>query len=250
MINTKFTRRALSLAIVGGFTAINLPVLAQTGATPVEGKQYRTLARRNPTSVSDKKIEVIEFFWYGCPHCNALDPALEAWLKKAPADVSFKRVHINFGTPASPNKHTDAHQRLFYTLETLGLNATQNTAVFTAIHADHKKLESREGILEWAKSRNLDMAKFTATFDDAFTMMRKQSAATQLQEAYKVDGVPYFGIDGQFVTSPSIAGSESTFFSTLEFLISKARKDRTPVAAFAVEKKSPISAVKSTIKPH
>ncbi|MEN9911679.1 MAG: hypothetical protein RI956_123 [Pseudomonadota bacterium] len=191
-------------------------VSAQTSPPP-EG-QYRKLETRVATTSAGKKIEVIEFFWFGCAHCNALDPALEVWLKKMPADVSFKRVHVSFG------ERTDIHQRLFLTLEALGLNATQNASVFTEIHAKNKKMTTREEVLAWAQSRNLDMKKFTATFDDRFTMARKQASAAQLQAAYKVDGVPHFGIDGQYITSPSIARSEAGFFNTLEYLIQITRK--------------------------
>ena len=218
------SRRSLSLAIAGLFAATALPTWAQGG--PQEGQQYRVIKPRIATKAGDQKIEVIEFFWFGCPHCNSLDPSLEAWLKKAPADLSFKRVHIHFGTEAKPDSRTQTHQRLFYVLEILGLNAAQNSAVFNAIHADRKQLTTRDGILEWAKSRNLDMAKFTAAYDDGFTLSRKMREASTLQEAYKVDGVPYFAVDGQYITSPSIAKGEAGFYSTLDFLIAKARKDR------------------------
>jgi protein dithiol oxidoreductase (disulfide-forming) len=241
MQNTTLTRRTLALAIASLFAASSLPVLAQGG--PQEGQQYRVLKPRIATTAGEKKIEVIEFFWFGCPHCNSLDPSLEAWLKKAPADVAFKRVHINFDAEGSSNKRTENHQRLFYVLETLGLNATQNSAVFNAIHADRKRLNSRDEILEWAKSRNLDIAKFSAAYDDSFTLSRKMRAATALQESHKVDGVPYFSVDGQYITSPSIASGEAGFYSTLDFLIAKTRKDRGPVAAPAkVEEKKPAKA--------
>jgi protein dithiol oxidoreductase (disulfide-forming) len=224
---------ALSLAI--SFNGTRALAFAQPSASPTtsssvksNGQQYQKLDKRVATTAGDKKIEIVEFFWFGCPHCNALDPLLDAWLKKAPADVSFKRVHISFG------ERTDIHQRLFLTLETMGLNATQNGAVFTAIHSDRKKLNTRDDVMEWAKSRNLDLAKFSAIFDDRFTMMRKQAAAAQLQAAYKVEGVPHFGVDGQYITSPSMAKSETGFFNTLDFLIQTVRKDRGGSAATGV----------------
>ena len=229
MQNPLLSRRSLTIAIASLFAASAMPSWAQGG--PQEGQQYRTLKPRVPTTAGEKKIEVIEFFWFGCPHCNAIDPSLEAWIKKAPADVSFKRVHIHFGTEAKPEPRTQTHQRLFYVLESLGLNATQNSAVFNAIHADRKALNTRDGILEWAKSRNLDMVKFTAAYDDSFTLSRKMREASALQEAYKVDGVPYFAVDGQYITSPSIAGNEMAFYSALDFLINKTRKDRGMSAA-------------------
>ncbi len=239
MTTTLLSRRTLALAIASVFASTALPAFAQGG--PQEGQQYRVLKPRVATTAGEKKIEVIEFFWFGCPHCNSLDPSLEAWLKKAPADVAFKRVHINFDAEGSSNKRTETHQRLFYVLESLGLNAAQNSAVFNAIHADRKRLNSRDEVSEWAKSRTLDMIKFTAAYDDSFTLSRKMRAATQLQEAYKVDGVPYFAVDGQYITSPSIASGEAGFYTALDFLINKTRKDRGPAPAPAkAEEKKPV----------
>ncbi|MEY3996910.1 MAG: hypothetical protein RL344_1253 [Pseudomonadota bacterium] len=212
-------------------------VLAQT--PPPDG-QYRKLETPVATTSAANKIEVIEFFWFGCGHCNALDPALEAWLKKTPADVSFKRIHVSFG------ERTDIHQRLFLTLEALGLNATQNASVFTEIHAKNKKMTTREEVLAWAQSRNLDMKKFTATFDDRFTMARKQAFAAQLQAAYKVDGVPHFGVNGQYITSPSIARSELGFFNTLNYLIQITRKKNNPATAVTTATTPVKQAIKKT----
>ncbi len=240
MKHIKLSRRALSLAVSGFFAGGAMPAFAQPG--PQEGQQYRVLKPRNNTTAGDKKIEVLEFFWFGCPHCNSIDPSLEAWLKKAPAEVAFKKVHVSFG------ERTDNHQRLFLTLEALGLNATQNSAVFNAVHADRKNLNTRDGVLDWARSRNLDMAKFTATFDDSFTMSRKMKAATQLQDSYKVDGVPYFAVDGQYITSPSIAGGEAGFYATLDFLINKTRKDRG-LSATPEKKEESKKDMKDTKKP-
>lgn len=197
-----------------------MPVIAQT--VPTENKHYYKLETPVPTANSDKKIEVVEFFWFGCPHCSSLNSALETWVKKLPSDVSFKQVHINFGD------RTDVHQRLFLTLEAMGLT-NQIPFVFTDIHANGKRMMTREEVLAWAKSRNLDLAKFTAIFDDRFTMNRKKSLVTQLQTAYKVDGVPHFGVNGQYITSPSIAKGETEFFNTLNFLIQTIRNKRVSI---------------------
>lgn len=240
----KLNRRTLSLAIASAFasaTAVfSTASRAQLVAAPAvqEGVDYQKLKQRNAVGAPANKIEVIEFFWFGCPHCNSLDPQLDAWLKKAPADVAFKRVHINFDPENSSIKRTEVHQRLFYTLETMGLTDAKSIgAVFNAIHADRKTLNTRDGVLEWAKTRGLDVAKFTATYDDGFNMSRKMRGASQLQEAYKVDGVPFFAIDGQYITSPSMAKGPSGFFGAMDGVIEKVRKDRAPATAPAAEKK-------------
>ncbi len=247
MMTSFLTRRTLAAAIAGLSLFAAVPAMAQN--VPQEGQQYRVIKPRNATAAGEKKIEVIEFFWFGCPHCNALDPSLEAWLKKTPADVAFKRVHINFDAEGASIKRTETHQRLFITLETLGLNAAQNASVFNAIHADKKNLNTRDGVMDWAKSRNLDMAKFAAAYDDAFTMSRKMKAASQLQESYRVDGVPYFAVDGQYVTSPTIARGEGSFYETLDFLINKVRKDRGLSAPSAVAEKPAKAEAKKEAKP-
>lgn len=218
----------LSLAIVSALAAPRA-AFAQ-GKAYAEGIDYRQLKPRQAVTAEPKKIEVIEFFWFGCPHCNSLDPALLAWLKKAPADVVFKRVHITFDAENAPVKRTETHQKLYYALETLGMVDKLAPAVFTAIHGDKKSLMTRDSVMEWAGAqKGLDLPKFTATFDDGFNMSRKMRSATQLQEAYKVDGVPYFAIDGQYITSPSISGgSNENFFMVMNHLIDKVRKDRAP----------------------
>ena len=231
--------RTLTLALASAFATQAVPSLAQ-GRPVNEGIDYRVLSPRQAVSTDAKKIEVVEFFWFGCPHCNSLDPALLEWLKKAPADVVFKRVHINFDDENAPVKRTEVHQRLFYTLETMGVIEKMAPAVFTAIHGDRKPLQTRDSVLEWAKTKGLDLGKFTATYDDGFNMSRKMKAASAMQAAYKVDGVPYFAIDGQFITSPSIAGgSTDAFFNVMNTVIEKVRKARAPAKAeLSVDKKA------------
>jgi protein dithiol oxidoreductase (disulfide-forming) len=217
-------RRTLSLAVSALFASSALPAWAQApaGVPLQEGKNFQTLKPRQEVLAGAGKIEITEFFWYGCPHCNSIDQPLHDWLKKQGADVVLRRAHIDFG------ERTEAHQRLFYTLEAMGELAKQHSAVFTAIHGEKKNLGSKAQVLDWAKSRGMDMAKFEATYS-SFSMATTLNRSKQLMADYKVEGVPHFAIDGRFITSPSIAGgSPANFFGVMESLIVKVRADRKP----------------------
>jgi len=176
-----------------------LPVLAQ-GAF-VEGRNYVRLSQRLPVSVPAGKIEVIEFFWYGCPHCNAFEPTLEAWVKKLPSDVVFRRVHVGFRPTFEPQ------QRLYVTLEAMGLVDALQRKIFYAIHQQGARLDKPEQIFDFVASNGVDRAKFIETFN-SFGVQTKVRQGKQLAESYKIDGVPALGIHGRYYTSPSLAGGE------------------------------------------
>ncbi|MFY7867568.1 thiol:disulfide interchange protein DsbA/DsbL [Roseateles sp.] len=178
--------------------AAALPGVAQAQGGPVEGKQFLRLAKPLPLA-QPGKVEVIEFFWYGCPHCFAFDPTLNAWVKQLPADVSFRRVHVSW------NAYNKLHQRLFFALEALGKEAELHERVFHAFQVERLPLDSEKSITELAVKLGLDGAKFSAAFNN-FGMNAKCEQANKLSEAYQIDGVPALGIGGMFLTSPSKAG--------------------------------------------
>jgi thiol:disulfide interchange protein DsbA len=192
--------------VVGGSAALALAgvsPLVSAQATFQEGKHFVRLSTPVPVSAPAGKIEVIEFFWYGCPHCNAFEPTLEAWIKKLPADVAFRRVHVGF----RPN--FEAQQRFYATLEALGLVEQIHRKVFYAIHQQGAKLDKPEALIEFAVQNGADRAKFTEMFN-SFGMQSKVRQGKQLSEAYKIDGVPALGIHGRYYTSPSLAGGDNT----------------------------------------
>ncbi len=167
-------------------------------AAPVNGTDYRTLDKAQQTD-SGKKVEVTEFFWYSCPHCEAFDPALGAWVKKNADKIVFKRVPVAFRDSFIPQ------QKLYYTIEALGLVDSLHPRVFRAIHVERQMLDTDKQILDFIAKQGVDVKKFTDTYN-SFGVQTKVSRATQLQAAYKVDGVPMIAIDGRYVTSPSIVG--------------------------------------------
>ena len=187
---------AIGLTAIGSVTA-GLPGFAVAQGGPVEGKQYRKLSQALP--VPPGKIEVIEFFWYGCPHCFAFEPVLASWVKQLPADVSFRRVHVGF------QAQIKLHQRMFFALEAMGKAEELQTAIFNAFHVERLDLSSEAAITGLMGRLGLDVAKFTASYN-SFGVQTKCSQAIKLSEAYLIDGVPALGIAGKFLTSPSIAG--------------------------------------------
>jgi len=179
-----------------GISALPGLTLAQGG--PVEGRQYQRLGQPLPTPPG--KIEVVEFFWYGCPHCYAFDPVLEAWVKTLPADVSFRRV------PAGFNAMYKLHQKLFYALEAMGKLAQVHEGVFNAFHRERLDLSDEKDITAMVARLGVDPVKFKEAFN-SFGVQTKASQATKLSEAYRIDGVPALGVAGRFWTSPATAGA-------------------------------------------
>ncbi|MEF7617036.1 thiol:disulfide interchange protein DsbA/DsbL [Aquincola sp. MAHUQ-54] len=210
-----FTARAAGTGLGLGLGLIGTAAQAQ-GAQPVEGKDFVRLSSPAPTS-SNGKIEVVEFFWYGCPHCNAFEPALDAWARKLPADVAFRRVPVSFAA-----MH-ETHAKVFYALEALGQVEAQHRKVFAAIHVQHKRLDKEADIVDFMVQNGVDGAKFAEAFK-SFGVATKVRQGKQLSEAYKIDGVPSIGVAGRWYTAPSMAGSPERALAVADALIQRARK--------------------------
>lgn len=206
-------------AVVVGVAALGLPELSFAQRRPQEGKDYRALDKKVPTEAPAGKIEVVEFFWYSCPHCNAFEPKLNAWLKKLPPDVSFRRVPVAFRDDFVPQ------QRLYYTLEAMGKVDQLHDKVFEAIHVRHEPTNREETIVAWAQKNGLDVAKFRDLYN-SFSVQTKARRATQLQDAYKVDGVPALGIAGRWYTDGEMAGNMDNALQVVDFLVADARRTR------------------------
>ena len=190
-----------------------LPALAQGGL--VEGNDYKRVAQ--PVPVAGDKVEVVEFFGYWCPHCHAFEPALDAWVKKLPASVNFKRMPVAFNAAQEPA------QRLYFAIEALGLVDSLHRKVFAAMHVEHKRLDKDAEISEFASKNGVDPAKLLDAMK-SFSVATKVRQARQLSEAYRIEGVPTLGIHGRFMTSPSIAGSQERALAVADALIVQARK--------------------------
>ena len=201
-------------ACVLAAAAFGLPgaVFAQ-GKKPEEGTEYLKLDKTVPVDAPPGKVEVIEFFWYACPHCNAFEPRLEAWLKTIPPDIAFKRVPVAFRDDFVPQ------QRLYYALEAMGKVDELHAKVFNAIHVNHEALNREELIVAWAGKQGLDPVKFKELYN-SFSISSKARRAVQLQDAYKVQGVPALGVAGRYY----VEGEQS--LQVVDYLVAEARKSR------------------------
>ena len=212
-------RRTFAAGLAAGTLALPVvPALAQSPKKPVLGTEYRALQQPAPVEAPAGKIEVVEFFWYSCPHCNAFEPSLEAWSKKLPADVVLRRVPVAFRDGFAPQ------QRLFYTLEAMN-RLDLHGKVFQAIHGDRQPTNREDTILEWAQKNGLDRARFQEVFN-SFSVQTKTRKATQLQESYSVEGVAALGVAGRFYTDGEMAGNTGRALQIVDSLVAEARKAR------------------------
>lgn len=215
-------RRAFSQAATGVALASSTlwTGLAHAQAKkPEAGKDYLVLDPRAPVEAPAGKVEVVEFFGYFCPHCNAFEPTLSAWVKTLPAHVAFRRSHIAFNDGMAPQ------QRLFLALDAMGLVEKMQASVFGAIHKDHIKLTTRDEIVEWVAKQGVDKAKFLENYN-SFSTATKSARMTQLQNTYKVEGVPALGIAGRFYTDGSLAGSMQRVLQVADYLVAEVKAGR------------------------
>ncbi|WP_374429060.1 thiol:disulfide interchange protein DsbA/DsbL [Ideonella dechloratans] len=204
----------LHLAGLAGLLALSGPALAQ--GAPVEGKDYLRISPPVPMAPTGK-VEVVEFFWYGCPHCNALEPSLEAWVKRLPSNVHFERVAATFSPMHS------YHARIYYALELMGKVEAFHTKVFAAIHVQHQRLDKDADVAAFFTAQGLDGQKVLQTMK-SFTVEGKLRQAKALAQGYKIDGVPTLGIQGRFTTSAAMTGSEPRLYATADMLIAQVAK--------------------------
>jgi thiol:disulfide interchange protein DsbA len=193
--------------------------LPATGKLPagkwVAGTHYRVLVPAQPTDSAPGKVEVVEVFWYACPHCYALDPYLESWRKSKPAYIDFRRVPVTW-----QDVHR-SHARLFYALDALGKEDALHNDVFAEMH-DLKNLMYTQGNeaatmaaqLAFVRAHGISDADFTNAYN-SFTVQTDLAKADDLVHRYKVDGVPLIVINGKYVTDVGMAGSESNLISLI-----------------------------------
>jgi thiol:disulfide interchange protein DsbA len=187
------------LAVACSFGLLALTAGASP-ANPQAGVDYRVLDKAQPTE-SGAKVEVLEFFWYACPHCHSLEPALADWVKKQGDRISFKRVPVVFRDTFIPQ------QKLYYSLEAMGELPRLHNKVFSAIHVDRLPLSTDASIADFVAKNGVDKAKFQEVYN-SFAVQTKVRRAAQLQADYKIDGVPTLAIGGKYLTSPSIVGEK------------------------------------------
>ncbi len=204
------------------FAALLLIGISVTGisgarAEIVEGRDYNVLPHARPTE-SGKNIEVLEFFWYGCPHCYDLHPHIKAWLKKIPKDVSFRYVPAIFRPSWIPGVKT------FYAMEALGETDRLHDKIYDAIHLDKIDLTRDEVLFDWIAKQGIDRQKFIDAYN-SFSVQNQVPRSTQMSKEYNLSGVPALVVDGKYVTSGRMGGTPQDTIKVLDELIAKARKE-------------------------
>lgn len=215
-------RRDFSLSALGALGSVSLTAVLPTSVQAQakkfeEGADYIALDKPVPVEVPAGKVEVIEFFWYSCPHCNAFEPQLEVWLKRLPPDVSFRRIPVAFRDSFVPQ------QRLYYALNAMGKAEALQRKVFNAIHVEKQALDTQETIVPWLTKQGIDPVKFLELYN-SFSVSTKARKGTQLQNTFKIDGVPSLGIAGRFYTDATLAKTMDRALQVTDFLISEARR--------------------------
>ncbi len=205
-----------------GFCGLALPLLAGTTTALhaqeqfSEGKHYLEVSPRQPTKDS-KQVEVLEFFAYSCSHCNSFEPALESWLKRLPRDVLFRRIPVAF------REDLVIHQQLYFALEALGLVEQLHGKVFHAIHGERQRLATTSDIAAFAAKKGTEGKRIVETMN-SFGVASKVRQATSLAAGYKIEGTPSLGVDGRWLTSGSLAGSNPRSLAVADHLIALAKK--------------------------
>lgn len=212
-------RRDFSKQLAGaglGLGALALAGPARAQRAPEEGREYVKLGTAAPVTLpAQKKVEVVEFFWYGCPHCFAFEPIVDAWSKRLPPDVYFHQMPFAFIGPVE-------HQKMFYALEEMGQREALQRKIFNAVHVEGKRINSEADITAFLVANGVDGAKFTEAFK-SFNVANKVSKGKQLSNAYKIDGVPALGIGGRYYTSATLAGTHERATAVADWLIQRTR---------------------------
>lgn len=208
-----------------GTLVLSLTMLAGAAhaspTAPAAGKEYTVLKQAQPLDVPAGKIEVIEFFWYGCPHCNALDPFLESWIAKQGPDIVFKRVPVAFRDDFIP------HSKMYYALDALGLAQKLTPVVFHEIHVNKNYLLTPEDQAKFLATQGVDAKKYM----DAYNSFSTQSALQRdkgMLDAYKIDGVPTIAIQGKYETGPALMQvsedkADPATLQVMDYIISQIR---------------------------
>jgi thiol:disulfide interchange protein DsbA len=193
-----------------------LPLFAQAD-TYEEGTNYQRIIPAQPTEAPKGKIEVVELFWYGCPHCYRFQPYMERWLKQKPADVVYRRM------PAILGDHWALLAKAFYTAEALGIADRIHRPLFDAIHAQKRRMDSEDDIMKFFAEQGVSNDDFRKTFN-SFWVDAKVRAAREMSRRYQAQATPSVVINGKYILNPDNSdGNFNTMIKIMDYLIDKER---------------------------
>ena len=210
-------KRLVTLLFSALLAWLTLPGLG-LAAEPLAGREFKAISP--PLAGAKDKIEVIEFFSYGCPHCSDFHPLVSKWSAALPKDVTFRRVPVSFNRPEWARL-----ARIFYALETTGDLAKLDTAVFIAIHEQRVAFKTDEAVVAWAAGKGADRKKFADAMS-SFAMQSKVQRGDQDATAARIGGVPALAVDGKFLINNEAASSYEDLLRITDTVIAKARQDR------------------------
>lgn len=205
---------AIQLAVI----ALLAPALAYSAPKFSEKIHYESVVPAQPTSTG-KKVEVVEMFWYGCPHCNALEPYVNRWLKKMPANVEFVRM------PAIFRPQWEVHARAYYTAEILGVLDKIHHKLFEAIHDQKRKVNTEEEIKKFFVEQGVSEKDFGRVFR-SFAVEAKVRRAKDMSQRYGIRGVPALIVNGKYRTGSHMAGGNAKVFRVVNFLVDNESKGK------------------------
>lgn len=207
-MKTKLSTLLFSLFLVGTVSA----------AEYVADGHYTEVFEPQPVHTGEQ-IEVLEFFWYGCPHCYDLEPTIHDWMTNKPANAEYLPM------PAVLNKSWEFHARVYYTLEALGVLNTLHTPFFDSIHLERMQINDLDTFIAWAKENGIKEKDVKAAFK-SFAVHTKVQQARTLSERYMITGVPTLIVDGKYMTSASMAGGFDELMKVVNFLVAKSATER------------------------
>lgn len=202
--------KSVTTLLLAMFFVVLQPGLAQAKDYE-EGKEYQLLSSPQPTSTGDK-IEVVELFWYGCPHCYELEPDMQAWLKRKPEYVELVRM------PAIVGPRWELLAQAYYTAELLGIIDTIHPALFKALHEKHMKINDEAALQAFFVDQGVSAEDFRNTFN-SFAVSVKMNNARQMTRRYKISGVPTIIVNGKYSTGAKQAGGNKGAFEVVDYLV-------------------------------
>jgi thiol:disulfide interchange protein DsbA len=205
--------------VLAGVSLAPLAALAPSRARAqlVAGRDYSVLSPEQPVE-STAKVDVVEFFWYGCIHCYNLEALLEAWIPKLPADAQFRRIPAVFD---SPRWALDAG--VYFAFEALGVLERLHRPLFEAVHKDRLRTDNPQALAQWLQKNGVDPKRFDDTLK-SFGVQSKVRRATQLTRAFRVEGTPMLAVHGRYTISAEQGRSHAGMLAIAEQLIGLARK--------------------------
>lgn len=214
-----YKRRVFSVALASLPALACLPLAMPFGARAQQQRPAFNELKPPQAVDSGNKIEVLEFFWYGCIHCYNLEPVIETWVRKIPPEVQFRRV------PAIFNQRWGHDAAIFYTFEALGVLEKLHKPFFDSIHRDRLLTDNKEALNQWLQKHGVDLKRFEETMK-SFGVQSKVRRAAQQTIAYKIDGTPAMAVNGRYTVSADQGGSREGMMQTVDYLVEQVRKQK------------------------